>query len=207
MSVLASQSVPASTGEAPLAYHGRGPARVASVKRKTRETEVELSINLDGTGKCAVDTPVGFLNHMLDQISSHGLIDLTVKATGDTWIDDHHTVEDIALALGSALSQVCCMHLHGPHKAAACRKTARLLSPQKWSRKVTPLCLLLCASHPLMRHQQTHAPLLNTPHHFAPSTPLHSSAPPLLDSHPSIPPQPRTQPHLSVSQPQPSTST
>lgn len=86
------------------AYNGRA-ARVGSVKRKTKETQIELAINLDGTGVCIADTPVGFLNHMLDQISSHGLFDITVKATGDTWIDDHHTVEDIALAFGSAFSQ------------------------------------------------------------------------------------------------------
>ena len=81
------------------------PARTGTVCRKTKETEVEVTINLDGVGACTCDTPVGFLNHMLDQIASHGLFDLTVKATGDTWIDDHHTVEDIALALGGAMSQ------------------------------------------------------------------------------------------------------
>lgn len=64
------------------------------------------SLNIDGTGKCVTQTPVGFLNHMLDQIASHGLFDLYVAAEGDTWIDDHHTVEDIALAFGGALSQV-----------------------------------------------------------------------------------------------------
>mmetsp|Transcript_21622 Transcript_21622/g.36832 ORF Transcript_21622/g.36832 Transcript_21622/m.36832 type:complete len:283 (-) Transcript_21622:577-1425(-) len=79
--------------------------RIATVTRKTKETQVELTLDLDGTGICIAETPVGFLNHMLDQISSHGLFDLTVKATGDTWIDDHHTTEDIALAFGSALSQ------------------------------------------------------------------------------------------------------
>jgi imidazoleglycerol-phosphate dehydratase len=68
---------------------------------------VELSINLDGTGKCTAETPVGFLNHMLEQIASHGLFDLHIRAAGDTWIDDHHTVEDIALALGTAFTQVC----------------------------------------------------------------------------------------------------
>lgn len=78
---------------------------MGSVKRKTKETEVEVTIDLDGTGVCIAETPVGFLNHMLDQISSHGLFDLTVRAKGDTWIDDHHTVEDIALALGGAMSQ------------------------------------------------------------------------------------------------------
>mmetsp|Transcript_1112 Transcript_1112/g.2607 ORF Transcript_1112/g.2607 Transcript_1112/m.2607 type:complete len:280 (+) Transcript_1112:53-892(+) len=92
-------------GRPPLAYHGQGPARIARAERVTKETQVEVSINLDGSGKCVTETPVGFLNHMLDQLASHGLFDVTVKATGDTWIDDHHTVEDIALALGTAFSQ------------------------------------------------------------------------------------------------------
>lgn len=99
-------------GSPPVAAAGNGPVttagnvtRVGTVKRKTKETSVEVTINLDGTGQCTAETPVGFLNHMLDQIASHGLFDLTVKATGDTWIDDHHTVEDIALALGGAFSQ------------------------------------------------------------------------------------------------------
>jgi hypothetical protein len=80
-------------------------SRSAVVRRQTKETSVEVAIDLDGTGRCTANTPVGFLNHMLDQIASHGLFDLHVNAAGDTWIDDHHTVEDIALALGSALSQ------------------------------------------------------------------------------------------------------
>lgn len=80
-------------------------ARSGHVERKTKETQVSVSIELDGTGKSNVDTPVPFLNHMLDQICSHGLLDITIKATGDTWIDDHHTVEDIALAFGGALSE------------------------------------------------------------------------------------------------------
>ncbi|KFM27359.1 Imidazoleglycerol-phosphate dehydratase 1, chloroplastic [Auxenochlorella protothecoides] len=81
------------------------PVRVATVKRETKETRVEVTINLDGTGQADNDSGIPFLDHMLDQISSHGLFDLTVKAKGDTWIDDHHTNEDIALAFGTALSQ------------------------------------------------------------------------------------------------------
>jgi imidazoleglycerol-phosphate dehydratase len=81
-----------------------GP-RSATVKRATKETKVEVRLDVDGTGRCTADTPVGFLNHMLEQIASHGLFDLHVTCAGDTWIDDHHTVEDVALALGSALSQ------------------------------------------------------------------------------------------------------
>ncbi|KAI8465716.1 MAG: Imidazoleglycerol-phosphate dehydratase-domain-containing protein [Monoraphidium minutum] len=80
-------------------------ARSAVVQRKTKETQVEVRIDVDGTGRCVAATPVGFLNHMLDQIASHGLFDVYVAAEGDTWIDDHHTVEDIALAFGGALAQ------------------------------------------------------------------------------------------------------
>jgi len=66
---------------------------------------VDVTLGIDGTGQCTADTPVHFLNHMLDQLASHGLFDVKVVATGDTWIDDHHTCEDIALSLGTALSQ------------------------------------------------------------------------------------------------------
>ncbi|KAG1664450.1 hypothetical protein FOA52_006296 [Chlamydomonas sp. UWO 241] len=94
-----------SDAHAPASAVAPMPLRVGKVTRSTKETQVEVTINLDGTGKCVADTPVHFLNHMLEQLSSHGLFDLEVHATGDTWIDDHHTVEDIALALGGALSQ------------------------------------------------------------------------------------------------------
>lgn len=80
-------------------------ARIASVTRNTLETQIEIDINLDGTGKGVFNTGVPFLEHMMDQISRHGLIDLTVNAKGDTHIDDHHTVEDIGIALGQAFAQ------------------------------------------------------------------------------------------------------
>ncbi|KAF8059435.1 imidazoleglycerol-phosphate dehydratase 1 [Scenedesmus sp. PABB004] len=79
--------------------------RVAVVARATKETRVEVRLDLDGTGRCVANTPVGFFNHMLDQLASHGLFDVYVSAEGDTWIDDHHTVEDVALALGAAFAQ------------------------------------------------------------------------------------------------------
>jgi imidazoleglycerol-phosphate dehydratase len=78
-------------------------ARKAAVKRKTRETSIELSLNLDGKGASVVKTPLKFLNHMLDSFSKHSGFDLKVKATGDVEVDDHHTVEDTALCLGEAL--------------------------------------------------------------------------------------------------------
>lgn len=79
--------------------------RIASVDRTTKETEISVSVNLDGNGQYDVSTGVSFLDHMLEQFSRHSLIDLTVRATGDTHIDDHHTVEDTGLAIGMAVSR------------------------------------------------------------------------------------------------------
>lgn len=79
--------------------------RKASVERNTLETRVRVAINLDGTGKADFQTGVPFLDHMMDQIARHGLIDLEVKASGDNEIDDHHTVEDIGITLGQAFAQ------------------------------------------------------------------------------------------------------
>lgn len=79
--------------------------RTATVTRNTLESQITISVNLDGTGKANLDTPVPFLNHMLDQIARHGLVDLDIKATGDTEIDDHHTVEDIGITLGMAIAE------------------------------------------------------------------------------------------------------
>lgn len=78
--------------------------RSASIHRKTNETEIRLELDLDGAGKSSIDTPVGFLNHMLDLFARHGMFDLSVQATGDTHIDDHHTVEDVGICLGLALA-------------------------------------------------------------------------------------------------------
>lgn len=80
-------------------------ARTAEVTRNTLETQITVAINLDGTGAFESDTGVPFLDHMMDQIARHGLIDLNVKAVGDLHIDDHHTVEDIGITLGQAFKQ------------------------------------------------------------------------------------------------------
>ena len=80
-------------------------ARTAKVKRATNETEIEISLQLDGTGKQEIQTGVTFLDHMLSQLSRHGYFDLTVKAKGDTHIDFHHTVEDVGIALGQAFKE------------------------------------------------------------------------------------------------------
>ena len=79
--------------------------RSATVKRDTLETQIEVSVNLDGTGKSEFDTGVPFLDHMMDQIARHGLVDISIKAKGDTHIDDHHTVEDIGITLGQAFAK------------------------------------------------------------------------------------------------------
>ncbi len=76
--------------------------RQATVNRKTAETDIALTLNLDGSGKSTIDTGVGFLNHMLTLFASHGRFDLTVRCVGDIDVDDHHTVEDIGIALGTA---------------------------------------------------------------------------------------------------------
>lgn len=79
--------------------------RTASVTRVTGETDVKVTVNLDGTGKCQVETGVPFLDHMLHQLCSHGLLDLEIDAKGDYEIDDHHTNEDVGITLGQAIAQ------------------------------------------------------------------------------------------------------
>ena len=80
-------------------------ARVAEITRNTSETQITVKLNLDGTGKTSFDTGVPFLEHMMDQIGRHGLIDLEVTCKGDLHIDDHHTTEDIGITLGQAFAQ------------------------------------------------------------------------------------------------------
>lgn len=79
--------------------------RTASVERNTLETQIKVSVNLDGTGKLNIDTGVPFLEHMIDQIARHGLIDMDIVAKGDLHIDDHHTVEDLGITLGQAFAK------------------------------------------------------------------------------------------------------
>ena len=79
--------------------------RTAKISRKTKETEISVSVDLDGAGKFDVATGVGFFDHMIEQLSRHSLIDMAVRAKGDLHIDDHHTVEDVGIALGQAISQ------------------------------------------------------------------------------------------------------
>ena len=79
--------------------------RSATVERNTLETQIQVTINLDGTGQCKLDTGLPFLEHMLDQVARHGLVDLEIKAKGDLHIDAHHTVEDIGITLGQAFAK------------------------------------------------------------------------------------------------------
>jgi imidazoleglycerol-phosphate dehydratase len=81
------------------------PPRAATVARKTAETTIEISVDVDGAGRTEIATGVPFLDHMLDQVGRHGMLDLTVKAQGDLHIDAHHTVEDVGITLGQALKQ------------------------------------------------------------------------------------------------------
>lgn len=79
--------------------------RAATLSRNTLETQIDVSVDLDGKGKASFDTGVPFLEHMMDQIARHGMIDMTIRCKGDTYIDDHHTVEDIGITLGQAVDK------------------------------------------------------------------------------------------------------
>ena len=79
--------------------------RIAEVRRTTKETDIYIRLNLDGTGKCDISTGLGFFDHMLEQIGKHGMMDLTIHTKGDLYVDEHHTIEDTAIALGECISK------------------------------------------------------------------------------------------------------
>ena len=83
----------------------RGPGRAVTLRRTTRETDVTVHVDLDGSGEATVETGVGFLDHLLSSLAHHALLDLELRATGDLEVDDHHTVEDVALVLGAAIAE------------------------------------------------------------------------------------------------------
>ncbi len=80
-------------------------SRECTVERSTNETQIVMSLNLDGSGKTEIESGIGFFDHMLEQIARHGLVDITLKAQGDLEIDDHHTVEDVGIVFGQALAE------------------------------------------------------------------------------------------------------
>ena len=80
-------------------------ARIAEVERYTKETSIEVQLNLDGSGQAQIDTGVGFFDHMLEGFARHGLFDLTIKVDGDLQVDDHHTIEDTGIVLGQAIAR------------------------------------------------------------------------------------------------------
>ncbi len=86
-----------------IADYLRGGSRTAHISRVTNETSIDVMVNLDGSGRCDISTGIGFFDHMLDQLGRHSGIDLAVKVKGDTWVDEHHTIEDTAIAIGEAL--------------------------------------------------------------------------------------------------------
>ncbi|XP_010488270.1 PREDICTED: imidazoleglycerol-phosphate dehydratase isoform X2 [Camelina sativa] len=102
-SISCASSFSENVTQATNSYPSKALARIGEVKRVTKETNVSVKINLDGTGVADSSTGIPFLDHMLDQLASHGLFDVHVRATGDVHIDDHHSNEDIALAIGTAL--------------------------------------------------------------------------------------------------------
>lgn len=89
----------------PIVDHIIKDARTASIQRKTNETDISIDISLDGTGKAEISTGLNFFDHMLDQIARHGLVDLTLKCDGDLEVDEHHTIEDVAIALGEVITK------------------------------------------------------------------------------------------------------
>ena len=101
--------------------------RTATIKRKTKETDIEVAVNLDGTGVSKVATGIGFFDHMLDLLARHSRIDITVKADGDLHVDHHHTTEDVGIALGQAVKQALgTMAGHHPLcRRSTCRWTRR----------------------------------------------------------------------------------
>jgi imidazoleglycerol-phosphate dehydratase len=98
------RSLPAQAARQPSAGRS-GAGRIGDVRRNTKETQIHVRVDLDGTGQAKLSTGIGFFDHMLDQLARHGLFDLAIDASGDLHIDGHHTVEDVGITLGQAVAQ------------------------------------------------------------------------------------------------------
>ena len=114
--------------------------RTASIERKTAETEISLQLNLDGCGKANIASGVGFLDHMLTLFARHGRFDLDVACKGDTWVDDHHSVEDIGICLGEALKEAL------GDKRGICRYGSMLLPMDE----ALILCAVVISGRPML---------------------------------------------------------
>ena len=114
--------------------------RSAEIRRKTAETDIQLALDLDGAGKSDVATGCGFLDHMLTLFARHGQFDLTVRCWGDTYVDDHHTVEDIGICLGDALRQALGTSGGSPGTAAVSCPWTRLWSSLPWTSPAGGCC-------------------------------------------------------------------
>lgn len=122
--------------------------RIAEVRRNTKETKVYVKLNLDGTGKAQIDTGIGFFDHMLDGFARHGLFDLEVKVEGDLCVDDHHTIEDTGIVLGTAIRQAV------GDKKGICRYGDRMLPMDE----VLALCALDLGGRPYFSYEADFTP-------------------------------------------------
>jgi imidazoleglycerol phosphate dehydratase HisB len=108
---------------------GTAERRAATIVRETKETRVEATLDLDGSGQSSAKTGIGMLDHLVEQIGKHGLFDLRVTATGDLHVDEHHTVEDVGIAIGQALDRAL-----GERRASCAWQTRRCRSMRRWRR-------------------------------------------------------------------------
>ena len=122
--------------------------RTASISRTTSETDIAVTLNLDGSGRSDIDTGIGFFDHMLEGFARHGLFDLTVKAEGDLRVDDHHTVEDTGIVLGTAIRQAV------GDKKGICRYGDRILPMDE----VLALCALDLGGRPYFSYEASFVP-------------------------------------------------
>lgn len=122
--------------------------RIAQIQRNTKETQISIRLNLDGSGKADIDTGIGFFDHMLEGFARHGLFDLEVRVTGDLQVDDHHTIEDTGIVLGTAIKQAV------GDKKGICRYGDKLLPMDE----VLALCALDLSGRPYFAYEAPFTP-------------------------------------------------